>query len=372
MSANSSLSPLPPIPTPPNQRWRAFRIELLPPLAFALCVGLIAFLWRSTAVAPALTAEAELAQAELRSARGGTVLELDAEPMREVRAGEVLGRVRAESPTVVAAELAALRAELDALRIGREPVIAGRRLALDAERLRLEWMRERTALAALRVELLQAETDFARQTSLRARSVTTEEAYDTAKLLRERLTAQVAEQEKLVASLEPASAAESGAPAADAALAAALRAAEAQLRLAETRLAPEPLLAPMDGVVTRVFRRAGEVVTPGEPLLEIASPSPTRLVGWLRQPLALEPRPGMPVELRSRRPDRAAAAAEVLAVGRVLEPVPPTQLALIDRADTPELGLRVYFSLPPGLALRPGEFVDVMLDPASEPAAALR
>jgi multidrug resistance efflux pump len=368
VSADPSLSTFPPIPTPPNQRWRAFRIELLPPLAFALCVGLIALLWRGTAVAPALTAEAEVAQAELRSAHGGTVLELDAEPMREVRAGEVLGRVRLESPAVVAGELGALRAELDSLRVGREPVIAGRRLALDAERLRLEWMRERTALAALRVELLQAEADLARQVSLRARAVTTEEAFDTARLLRERLSTQVAEQERLVATLEPASATESGAPAPDEALAAALHAAEAELRWAEARLAPEALIAPMDGVVTRVFRRAGEAVVPGEPLLEIVAPKPTRLVGWLRQPLALEPRPGMTVELRSRRPDRRSAAAEVLAVGRVLEPVPATQLALIDRADTPELGLRVYFSLPEGLTLRAGEFVDVMLDPADEPA----
>ncbi len=346
-----------------------FRIEFLPPLAFAACIAAVALLWRGSAVAPALTAEAELAQAELRSARGGTVLELDAEPMREVRAGEVLGRVRAESPSVVAAELAALRAELDALRVGREPVIAGRRLALDAERLRLEWMRERTALAALRVELLQAETDFARQTSLRARSVATEEAYDNARLLRERLVAQVAEQERLVAALAPATSAESGAPGADAALAAALRAAEAKLRLAEERLAPEPLLAPMDGVVTRVFRRAGEVVKPGEPLLEIAASAPARLVGWLRQPLALEPRAGMAVEVRSRRPDGSAGEAKVLAVGRVLEPVPATQLALLDRAGSPELGLRVYLSLPAGLALRPGEFVDVMVDPSAAAAA---
>ena len=340
----------------------------MPLFAFALCVGLIAFLWRDTAVAPALTAEAELTQAELRSAQGGTVLELDAEPMRVVRAGEVIGRVRAEAPAVVAAELAALRAELDAVRIGREPVIAGRRLALDADRLRLEWMRERTALAALRVELLQAEADLARQNSLRARAVATEEAYDTARLLRERLMAQVAEQERLVATLEPASAAESGAPEADAALASALRVAEAQLRWAEARLAPEALVAPMDGVVTRVFRRAGETVVAGEPLLEIAAPEPRRLVGWLRQPLPLEPRAGMAVELRSRRPDRRSAQGRVLAVGRVLEPVPTTQLALIDRSDIPELGLRVYFSLPPELTLRPGEFVDVMLDAADESA----
>lgn len=355
------------MPTPAQQRWRVFRIEILPIVAFVACVFAIAMLWRGEAVAPVLTAEAELVEAEVRSVRGGALLELDAEPMRWVKAGEQLGRVRVAPSAEVAGELAVLRAELDALRVGRAPEIAGRRLALDGERLRLEWMRERTALASLRVELLQAESDLARQNALHAHAVATEAAYETARLLRERLAAQVAEQERLVASLAPASEADSGAPAADAALASELRVAEAKLRLAEARLAPEPLLAPMDGVITRVLRRAGEVVVAGEPLVAVASPEPRRLVGWLRQPLAVEPMSGTPVELRSRRPDRAAAASKILAVGRVLEPVPATQLALLDRATVPELGLRVYFSLPDGLALRPGEFVDVMLDPAATP-----
>lgn len=363
-----SLPPLPPIPTPSSQRWRAFRLEVLPLLAFGLCVVAVAVLWRGTAVAPALVAEAERTEVELRSAQGGVLIELKASPLLEVRAGQVLGRVQATPGAVAAGELALLRAELDALRTGREPEIAGRRLAYDGDRLKLEWMRERTALAALRVELLQAEADLGRLTTLRGRALVTEEAYDNARLLRERLAAQLTEQERLVGTLEPVSAAQSGAPAPDQTLAAALRVAEATLAYAEARLEPEELVAPMDGVVVSVIRRAGETVAGGEPLLIVAAPESTRLVGWLRQPLALEPSAGMTVELRRRRPDRRSAEATVQAVGRVLEPIPPTQLALLDRADTPELGLRIYFTLPAELELMPGEFVDVMLDPGASSA----
>lgn len=355
-----------------------FRIEWLPPLTFALGVALVALLWRSTAVAPAMLAEAELVAVELRSVGGGLLVEWAAAPGTEVRAGDVLGRVRATSPAVLAASLAVLRAELDELRGGREPEIAGRRLAIDADRLRLEWMRERVTLAARRVELQQAESELARQDALRARAVTSEQLWENARLRRDELRETLAAQESLVAALAPGAGgadvpARPPAPTdgaggdgdADGAFAAALRGAEARLRLAEAELSPEPILAPFDGVVTALRRRVGEVVLPGEAVAVLAEPETRRVVGFLRQPLGVEPRPGMTVELRSRRPDRITAAAKVAGVGRVLEPVPPTLLALLDRADSPELGLRVYFDLPRELALRPGEIVEVMLDASS-------
>ena len=360
--SRAPLPPLPPIPVPARQRWRVFCTQRFPLVVFAIGLAVAAILWRRTAIAPALVAEAELVQAELRSAQGGMLLALDAEPFRLVRAGEVLGSVRPASPSVTAASLGLLRAELDALGADRAPVIAGRRLEIDGEQLRLEWMRERVALATLRVELQQAEVDFARQAALHARAMVSDEALEASRLLRDRLAAALAGQEELVAALAPGVSAGSGAPDADAALAAGLRVAEEKLRLAEAQFAPEPLVAPMDGVVVHVFRHAGETVTAGEPVLSLASPEPVRLVGYLRQPLAVEPRPGMMVELRTRRPGRQSAPSVVVGAGRVLEPVPPTLLALLGRAGTPELGLRVHLALPPGLSLRPGEQVDVMMD----------
>lgn len=352
---------LPPIPIPPAQRWRVFRIETLPLLVFAAGVAIVAMLWRSAATAPALVAEAELIQTEVRSARGGVLLELVAEPLQMVRAGQVLGRVRTVPADEAAAELAQLRAEIEALAVGREPEIGGRRLMADQDRLRLEWMKERAALAALRMEALQAEADLSRQSVLFERGVATEEALDTARRLNAGLVDQLAMQERLVAELTPR--AEQSGPVADAdqTLAAALRAAEAELRYAEARVAPEMLLAPVDGVVVRVVRSPGETVLPGEPLLYVSPPASTRLVGFIRQPVDRELRPGLTVEVRTRDARPQVAETEILAVGRVLEPIPPTLLALLDRADSPELGLRLHFALPEGMELRPGEQVDIMI-----------
>lgn len=352
---------LPPIPVPAAQRWRVFRIETLPLLVFVIGVFVVAFLWRSAATAPALVAEAELIQTEVRSARGGVLLELLAEPLWMVRAGQELGRVRSVPSAEAAAELEHLRAELEALAIGREPVIAGSRLAADRDRLRLDWMRERAALAALRMEVMQAEADLGRWTALHTRGAATDESLETARRLSAGLAEQLAVQERLVAELAPSAPGGELEGDADQTLAAALRAAEAELRFAEARVAPEVLRAPVDGVVVRVLRHAGETIVPGEPLLYVAPPVPTRLVGFIRQPVDREVRPGMKVEVRTRDTRPQVAETEILAVGRVLEPVPPTLLALLGRADSPELGLRMHFALPAGMALRPGEQVDIMI-----------
>ncbi len=353
---------LTPIPVPPAQRWRVFRVEKLPLIVFALGVVAVVLLWRGSAVAPALVAEAEIIQTEVRSARGGVLLELAAEPLQTVRAGQVLGRVRAIPAAEAAAEIAHLRAELDSLAAGREPIIAGQRLAADRERIRLDWMRERAALAALRMEARQAEADLARQRGLHARGVATDEALETARNLSTGLAERLVVQERLVLELAPREDDPASAPGpADESLAAALRAAEAELRFAEARVEPETLLAPVDGIIVRVVRHAGETIIPGEPVLYVAPPTAARLVGFIRQPVDREVRPGMVVEVRTRDTRPRVATAAIQAVGRVLEPVPPTLLALLDRADSPELGLRVHFSLPPDLDLRPGEQVDVMI-----------
>src|SRR5690606_32622571 len=83
-------------------------------------------------------------------------------------------------------------------------------------------------------------------------------------------------------------------------LQAAIEQKEAQLRLVEAQLSPVPLIAPMDGVVTQLYRRSGENVTSGEPILQISATHSERIIGFLRQPLPLEPQPGMDVEVRTR------------------------------------------------------------------------
>ena len=84
-----------------------------------------------------------------------------------------------------------------------------------------------------------------------------------------------------------------------------------------------------------------------------------RIVTYLPQPLWLQPKVGMAVEIRARSLHHGAAAGKVLAVGHRLEPIPA---ALRSRNHLPvEMGLPVVVSRPCELAILPGEVVDVRL-----------
>jgi multidrug resistance efflux pump len=146
------------------------------------------------------------------------------------------------------------------------------------------------------------------------------------------------------------------------ALAAAIKVQEAKLRLAEEQLNPMPLIAPIDGVVAIILRRTGENLTAGEVVLRISATRSERLTGFLRQPLVVDPKPGMEVELRTRSEPRLSAASKVVQVGPAMEAISPSLLAAmrLPPNQPPEPGLRVQFALPPDFKVRPGEHVDVV------------
>ena len=147
---------------------------------------------------------------------------------------------------------------------------------------------------------------------------------------------------------------------AESALLDAIRMQEKRLQLAELELQPVPLLAPMGGVVSGLARREGETLLAGDPVVSITATESARVVGFARQPLGSEPTPGMTVDIRTRRSQRETAAATVVEVAPMLETIPATLLSTL-RITTPELGRRIHFTVPPELALLPGEQVDVIL-----------
>jgi multidrug resistance efflux pump len=116
-------------------------------------------------------------------------------------------------------------------------------------------------------------------------------------------------------------------------------------------------------VVTLVFRRSGEAVVAGEPILRITAPKAERLVGYLRQPIAVEPKVGMTVEIRSRAKERQSAESKIVHVSPGMEALTPTLISALHLPPTPlpEPGLRIQVAIPNGFAVRPGEFVDVVV-----------
>ena len=361
---------LTPIPVSQAQRWQVFRRQGMPIVMFVVAVIGAAGIWQRWVSPPTFIAEAEIVHTEVRSPAPGWLSGLQVDLFRAVKAGETLGHVIKTDPKLLESSLAVVRAELELMLASMEPIIAQQRVALDFERLQLEWMRQRVELVALRSELTQAEAEFVRVQSLHEKKLVAEQDFESAKLKREAIAQQLAEQTKLVATLEPRLAAFSETTAStplaspQAALRATIKLQEEQLRLTERELGPVALTAPADGIISSIFRRSGEAIVAGEPIIQISNPDPTRLIAFVRQPLPFEPKAGMTVALRKRSLDRATAPATILQVGREMEPIYPTLLNAMRLTATTvptELGLRVHLNVPAALRLRPGEQVDAIV-----------
>ncbi len=356
--------PLPPIPTPPAQRWREVRLLYLPRVMFVLGVGLVAWMWGGSVAPATMVAEAEVAGADLRSGQPGVLADLKVAMNQKVRAGEVLGTVAPANPRLLDATLAVIRAEVAMLMASDS-----KRVAVEFERLQLEWISERVNRAAMLGEIQQVEADLARAEPLHRNGLMTDDAYAQLKLKLDTLKAQAAERNKIIDRLDPTTRTAGSADPQRAALsgeselAAAIKVQEARVRLAEEQLRPVPLVAPIDGVVGLVLRRAGETVVAGEVLLRVTAPGPARLVGYLRQPLPFTPTAGMTAEIRTRGVVSRVATTTVSQVGAALELISPTVIAAMRLPPTPapETALRVEFAMPAGLNLLPGEHVDVLM-----------
>ena len=352
---------LSPIPTPASQLWRQLRLQYLPVVIyFAGLVGAY-LLWTHWVAPPTLVGEAEAVRTELRAAQSGMLADLNVELLQPVKAGQRIGRVIVNDPKVLEASLAVIRAETEVLRTTTD---------MNFERLRLDWMSKRVEQVSLQSELQQAEATLARTTALHRIKLVTDEEYDQARLSRDGISARLKAQSELISRIEPAlqptdvgsnrtmpSAAVEG-------LRAAIKQKDEQLRLIEAQLNPLPLIAPIDGVVTQLFRRSGEVISGAEPILQISAVRSERIIGFLRQPLPVEPKPGMEVEIRTRTLQRQMAMATIAQVGLQLEPITPTLLAAMRLPITTvptDFGLRIHVTVPAELGIRPGEYVDLIL-----------
>lgn len=359
---------LPPIPTPPSQLWRQLRLQYFPVVVFVVGLAVAAVIWTRWVAPPTLVGEAEAIRADVRSSAAGAVTRLGVEVLQPVKAGQVVGEV-AGSPEILTASLAVLRAEMELMRTTLDPVAGQQRIAVDVERLQLDWLTKRVELVTLQGQLHQAEATLARATVMHQTKLMTEEQFEEAKNSRDALQSRVEAQTELIRQIEPGMRSlnvSGGAaiPTAAQGLSAALKQKEEQLRLIEAQLGPRPLIAPIDGVVTVVHRRAGETVVAGEIILQIGATRSERIVGFLRQPLTVEPKPGMTVDVRTRTFLRKAGTATIAQVGQQLEPITPTLLAAMRLPITnvpTEFGLRIHIRPPEGLTLRPGEQVDLII-----------
>ena len=122
--------------------------------------------------------------------------------------------------------------------------------------------------------------------------------------------------------------------------------ATAQLREAEVLLGYSILRAPFDGVITRRHAHAGDLATPGMPLLEIHGDDAFEIEAAVPETAAalLKPGTSLPVTIPATEVNFSATVAE-----------------LSSAADTTARAVPVKLSVPPGTKVNSGQFARVQL-----------
>jgi len=127
----------------------------------------------------------------------------------------------------------------------------------------------------------------------------------------------------------------------------------------EATLKPSDIRAPMDGVISAIFHRAQERVVRGAPILTIAATTSERILGYIRQPVQKIPTESDVVVVHTRTQRRQMGEGQILKVGAQYERINP---ALISTdSNRFELGLPILISLPKGMNVSPGEFLDLSI-----------
>lgn len=352
------LDPLPPIPSPPQQRWHIFRTSILPLLSFAVVSLVATWLWGLNLANPLVMGQAEGLQANVISPVPGRLARLEVALYQQVKQGDIIAVVDASDPQVLSNTVAVIRAEMDAIRADAG-MDAGDRVRF--AQFQMSWLTLRSELVGLRAELQYAEAESARQERLLKEGIASQTDLDIAKRDVDRLTREVQEKSDAVNAaaismreLDPAKTSESPS------VRAMLAVANQELQLAEAQLQPVLLRAPIDGYVTQLTVAPEGSVIRGAAIAVLASSKVDRIVGYIPQPVRIEPKVGMKLEVRSRGTHRQVAVTQVSHVGPRIE-LFDAPLRVRGMGAAQERGLPIVAAVPPDMDLRPGELVDLRL-----------
>ncbi len=354
---------LPPIPTPLSLRWREFRVRVLPILLFVLAVSGTCLIWQSNVSAPMLVGAVEARTAQVATPYAGRIMELKVDRFQTVMKGQPVAML---VPTDPRATLAVIQSELDILKTKLTPYQTEQRIQTSYEQLRTTWLVQRVDLATAQANLQGARDELRRQEELHKQKLVSDKDYEIAATLAAALEAEVIERSNVVyeaavglKQLEAMGSANQSTNFIDS-LTAGLEVEELKLKNAALSAEPVTLIAPVDGMVSQIFRQEGENVADGEPVLAIAASKPERIVAYLRQPVSFEPKVGAAVEVRTRTAQRHTSIGHINNIGAQFEPI-TNVLAVLHPGLPADYGLPIEISLPPGLKLLPGEVVDLSI-----------
>jgi multidrug resistance efflux pump len=348
---------LPPIPTPFSQVWREFRIQVLPFIVFALSVVGIVYLWRNTVQPVGIVGFVETNEVYVTSLQDGQISEMFVDRFQRVAKDEQVCVVVNTDPELVTALIQSAKADLLLIleRAGVD-VARGRQ---QVQQLAGDLFVEKIRQTALGPRLTLANSNLVASKALSDKGTEAKLIYEAALAQRDALQKEIEEREKYIQNLSTNldSLVVSDEPLKKAVFDA-IQAREKQLELS---LKAAVLKSPIEGLVAMVHHRAGEKIRRGDPIVSIASPSATNVIGYVRQPIQRRPQVGDKVRVTTRTNPRRSGTTQINKVGAQLEPINQGLLS----ADTRrfEVGLPIVVALTPQLIkdldLMPGEYVDI-------------
>lgn len=370
------MEKLPRIPSPPGTAFREFRIAVLPGLVFVLVLGLTVFTWRNYVGPSQLVGEVEAVRATVSANEAGVISTLQVGLLDRVTNGQVLVQFSPGGTRRLGVQLAISRARDSNLRDAIDNRLRQERNEFSYRQFMLSWLDQRAELASLKAQQGYFRAELDRQELLvgdkasGGNPISSIAQYEIAKRDYDSLTAQIEERTRLVSELEAAMTKQRESDVDGKEVSDALRTAQAaeareiEALEAQAQVTLVNLISPIDGVVSAVNFHPGENVAAEEAILTISGMRPERVITFLRQPLNLEVRTNMAVEVRSRARHREAGMGRVLSVGTQLEPILPQLMPRGANPNLVEYGLPVLVSLPPHLSVLAGEVVDLSPLPA--------
>ncbi len=351
-----------PVPIPLKQRLRELRVKVLPLAVFLIAGIVVASLWTQRTSSPDFVGQVYAEDAVLRAPSAGIVTGLTIAPFSTVKAGDVIGRILVVEPSVIEANLAFIRAEMEYLRISREPEVDRQRNRLNYEQMQLDLLSEKLDLASLNVRKTRARQALNRITPIWERGLESDEVYEQAVAEFELLDTEVREKEQIISGFEDRlrqfGETFRNDDGEESSTMAAINVQAERLRVVEAEMMPRELIAPVDGVVRLVHSGSGVSVTPGDTVAYIEASEPDFIIGYVRQPFARKPEPGMEVVVRSRSAGRSSYTSSIVSVGGRLSIIAPE----LQRPGLSfESGIPVKIAISEDATHTPGEIVDLIL-----------
>src|SRR5688572_14749681 len=106
---------LPPIPTPVSQRWREFRIQVLPFMVFVAILTGVVYLWKGYVQPIGVIGAAETNLVNVTTLQDGMISELFVERFQNVTTGQVIAIVVNTDPELIRAQIESVQADIKVL-----------------------------------------------------------------------------------------------------------------------------------------------------------------------------------------------------------------------------------------------------------------